>query len=159
MPGMKWIPALLGLAAVRLAAQEPRCNDPTAQVQAACNAAVDAYATFQPLAGIAISGGNPELGAARALGGFGHLFGSIRVNAVKATVPNPDTTQAPISGGVPAVRVRYRPEGYERARRCEHEALALRRGGGFRVRQVFFDGAPALSRYPAHGQASAPEPR
>src|SRR5216117_3732932 len=102
MRGMKWIPALLGLAAVPLAAQEPRCNDPSAQVQAACNAAVDAYATFQPLAGIAISGGNPELGTARALGGFGHFFGSIRVNAVKATVPNPDTTQAPISGGVPA---------------------------------------------------------
>ena len=56
MRGMKWIPALLGLAAVPLAAQEPRCNDPSAQVQAACNAAVDAYATFQPLAGIAISG-------------------------------------------------------------------------------------------------------
>ena len=102
MRGMKWIPALLGLAAVPLAAQEPRCNDPSAQVQAACNAAVDAYATFQPLAGIAISGGNPELGTARALGGFGHFFGSIRVNGVKATVPNPDTTQAPISGGVPA---------------------------------------------------------
>ena len=102
MRGTKWIPALLALVAVPLAAQEPKCNDVNAQVQAACNAAVDAYATFQPLAGIAISGGSPELGTARALGGLGHLFASIRVNAVKATVPNPDTTQAPISGGVPA---------------------------------------------------------
>ena len=102
MRRMNWIPTLLGLAAVPLAAQEPKCNDSNAQVQAACNAAVDAYATFQPLAGIAISGGSPELGTARALGGMGHLFGSIRVNIVKATVPNPDTTQKPISGGVPA---------------------------------------------------------
>jgi len=102
MRGTKWIPALLALGAVPLAAQEPKCNDANAQVQAACNAAGDAYATFQPLAGIAISGGSPELGTARALGGLGHLFASIRVNAVKATVPNPDTTQAPISGGVPA---------------------------------------------------------
>src|SRR5712691_8495696 len=102
MRGRQWIPALLGLAAVPLAAQEPKCNDANAQVQAACNAAVDAYATFQPLAGIAISGGSPELGTARALGGLGHFFGSFRVNVVKATVPNPDTTKAAISGGVPA---------------------------------------------------------
>ena len=102
MRGTTWIPALLGLAAVPLAAQEPMCNDANPQVQAACNAAVDAYTTFQPLAGIAISGGNPELGTARALGGLGHLFGSFRVNVVKATVPNPDTTQKAISGGVPA---------------------------------------------------------
>jgi len=102
MRGTTWIPALLGLAAIPLAAQEPMCNDVNAQVQAACNAAVDAYTTFQPLAGIAISGGNPELGTARALGGLGHLFGSFRVNVVKATVPNPDTTQKAISGGVPA---------------------------------------------------------
>src|SRR5204863_145126 len=89
---MPTLPRLHALVAVPLAAQEPKCNDVNAQVQAACNAAVDAYATFQPLAGIAISGGSPELGTARALGGLGHLFASIRVNAVKATVPNPDTT-------------------------------------------------------------------
>src|SRR5207249_10258965 len=105
MRGTKWIPALLALVAVPLAAQEPKCNDVNAQVQAACNAAVDAYATFQPLAGIAISGGSAELGTARALGGLGHVFASIRVYAVKATVPNPDTTQAPIWGGVRAAVV------------------------------------------------------
>jgi hypothetical protein len=100
----RWMAALLGVAAVSppLAAQEPRCSDPNAQVQAACNAAVDAYVTFQPLAGLAISGGNPELGTARVLGGMGHLFVSVRVNIVKATVPNPDTTRPAISGGIPA---------------------------------------------------------
>src|SRR5712691_1524615 len=85
-----------------LLAAQNECSGVPAQGQTICNRAVDAYATFQPLAGIAISGGNPELGTARALGGFPHLFGSFRVNIVKATVPNPDTTQKAISGGVPA---------------------------------------------------------
>src|SRR2546426_12782474 len=102
MRGTTWIPALLGLAAVPLAAQEPMCNDANAQVQAACNAAVDAYTTFQPLAGIAISGGNPELGTARALGGLGHLFGSFRGNVLKATVPDPENKQKAMSGGAPS---------------------------------------------------------
>ncbi len=85
-----------------LLAAQNECSGVPAQGQTICNRAVDAYKTFQPLGGIAISGGNPELGTARALGGPGHLYISARVNAVKADIPNPDTTQAKISGGVPA---------------------------------------------------------
>src|SRR5712691_1903913 len=85
-----------------LLAAQNECSGVPAQGQTICNRAVDAYKTFQPLGGIAISGGNPELGTARALGGPGHLFVSARVNAVKADIPNPDTTQGKISGGVPA---------------------------------------------------------
>ncbi|MBI1967473.1 MAG: hypothetical protein HYS40_05750 [Gemmatimonadetes bacterium] len=69
---------------------------------AACNTAVDAYKTFQPLAGVATSGGNPVLGTAWTLGGLGHLFVSARVNAVKAVLPNPDTGSASVEGAVPA---------------------------------------------------------
>src|SRR5437773_23875 len=101
MRGMKWIPALLGLAAVPLAAQEPRCNDPSAQVQAACNAAVDAYATFQPLAGIAISGGNPELGTARAMGGIGY---GVRVGVLKGSFPIPSISVSAMRRTLPRVQ-------------------------------------------------------
>jgi hypothetical protein len=91
----------LGVVAAPLAAQN-ECAGVATQAQTICNRAVDAYKTFQPLGGIAISGGNPELGTARGLGGPGHLFVSARVNAVKADLPNPDTTQGRISGGLPA---------------------------------------------------------
>jgi hypothetical protein len=91
----------LSAAAASLAAQN-ECSAVATQAQTTCNRAVDAYKTFQPLGGIAISGGNPVLGTARGLGGPGHLFVSARVNAVKADIPNPDTTRAKLSGGVPA---------------------------------------------------------
>ncbi len=91
----------LSATAGSLAAQT-ECSAVATQAQTICNRAVDAYKTFQPLGGIAISGGDPELGTARGLGGPGHLFVSARVNAVKAAIPNPDTTQAKISGLVPA---------------------------------------------------------
>lgn len=88
----------------RLAGQgQPQCSGLGAvQADSACNRAADAYMTFQPLAGMAMSGGNPVLGTGRALGGLGHFFVSARVNAVKAAVPNPDTTQQAVEGGVPA---------------------------------------------------------
>ena len=91
----------LSAVAGSLAAQS-ECSGVPTPAQTICSRAVDAYKTFQPFGGIAISGGNPELGTARALGGPGHLFVSARVNAVKADIPNPDTTQGKISGGVPA---------------------------------------------------------
>jgi len=73
-------------------------------VQAVCNRAIDALKTFHPAAGIIVSGGNPSLGSARALGGLGHGFLSVRVNAVKVVVPNPDTTSggSTVEGLVPA---------------------------------------------------------
>lgn len=74
------------------------------QVQSVCNRAIDALKTFHPAAGIIVSGGDPSLGSAQALGGIGHFFVSARVNAVKVRAPNPDTTSGPntIDGFVPA---------------------------------------------------------
>ncbi len=101
MQRVGFILTALGVVAAPLAAQN-ECAGMATQSQTICNRAVDAYKTFQPLGGIAISGGNPELGTARGLGGPGHLFVSARVNVVKADIPNPDTTQGKISGGLPA---------------------------------------------------------
>jgi len=52
---------------------------------------VDATKAFHPLAGMIISGGNPVLGTASTLGGFGHVSASLRANAIKASLPNPDS--------------------------------------------------------------------
>lgn len=93
---------IAGLSAVasRVSAQ---CTG-GAQVQDVCNRAIDALKTFHPAAGILVSGGDPSLGTAQALGGFGHFFVSARVNAVKVAAPNPDTTSGAntIHGFVPA---------------------------------------------------------
>ncbi|HXL10834.1 MAG TPA: hypothetical protein VN955_05525, partial [Gemmatimonadales bacterium] len=74
---------------------------------AACNTAVDAIRAFHPLAGMIVSGGNPVLGTATSLGGIGHLTVTARVNAIKASLPNPDSasqSQVPSSfhGAIPA---------------------------------------------------------
>jgi hypothetical protein len=79
--------ALLSLTA-KLTAQ---CTG-NASVQEVCNRAIDALKTFHPAAGIIVSGGNPSVGSARALGGLGHGFLAVRVNALTVVVPNPDTT-------------------------------------------------------------------
>jgi len=54
-----------------------------------------------------VSGGNPVLGTAGSLGGIGHLTVTARVNAIKASLPNPDSasqSQVPSSfhGAIPA---------------------------------------------------------
>src|SRR5437773_3409650 len=84
---------VLALAsAVRgLSAQEPQCQNVNPQAQAACNTMVDATKAFHPLAGMIVSGGNPVLGTAGTLGGFGHVSATLRVNAIKASLPNPDS--------------------------------------------------------------------
>jgi len=89
-----------GAAAAPLHAQ---CTGSPAVV-AVCNRAIDALKTFHPVAGVLISGGDPELGGARAMNGLGHFFVSARVNAVKIAAPNPDTSTGPtsIKGFVPA---------------------------------------------------------
>ncbi len=74
-----------------VAAQEPQCQSVSPQAQAACNTMVDATKAFHPLAGMIVSGGSPMLGTASTLGGFGHISGSFRVNAIKASLPNPDS--------------------------------------------------------------------
>jgi len=98
--------ALVAFAA-SLAAQEPQCAMPDANATAACNTAVDAIRAFHPLAGMIVSGGNPVLGTATSLGGIGHLTVTARVNAIKASLPNPDSasqSQVPSSfhGAIPA---------------------------------------------------------
>jgi hypothetical protein len=82
---------LLTVYALPLAAQEPQCQNLNAQAQAACNTMVDATKAFHPLAGMIVSGGNPVLGTAGTLGGFGHVAATLRVNAIKASLPNPDS--------------------------------------------------------------------
>src|SRR5882672_8177405 len=84
--------AVLALfAPLPLAAQEPQCQSVNPQAQAACNTMVDATKAFHPLAGMIVSGGNPVLGAAGTLGGFGHLSAALRLNASKAPPPSPDS--------------------------------------------------------------------
>lgn len=82
---------LLTAVALPAAAQEPQCQNINAQAQAACNTMVDATKAFHPLAGMIVSGGNPVLGSAGTLGGFGHVSAAFRVNAIKASLPNPDS--------------------------------------------------------------------
>ncbi len=82
---------LLAVVALPLGAQEPQCQNINAQAQAACNTMVDATKAFHPLAGMIVSGGNPVIGTAGTLGGFGHLSATLRVNAIKASLPNPDS--------------------------------------------------------------------
>lgn len=80
------------MALVFLTAQEPQCESgTTTQARAACNTMVDATRAFHPLAGMIVSGGNPVIGTAGSLGGFGHLAATLRVNAIKASLPNPDS--------------------------------------------------------------------
>src|SRR5262245_13375797 len=80
------------LFAAPLQAQYAHCGDPifSPNTMAACQAAVDAARAFQPLAGIAVSGGNATLGANGALGGLGHFAIATRVNGVGASIPDPD---------------------------------------------------------------------
>src|SRR2546430_10094381 len=99
--------ALIALVARSVAAQEPQCSMANASATAACNTAVDAIRAFHPLAGMIVSGGNPVLGTSGSLGGIGHLTITARVNAIKASLPNPDSasqSQVPSSfhGAIPA---------------------------------------------------------
>lgn len=92
-PTLVWLAVL----ASPLAAQEPQCQNANPDAQAACNTMVDATRAFHPLAGMIVSGGNPVLGTAATLSGFGHLSATLRVNAIKASLPNPDSAaQSPV---------------------------------------------------------------
>ncbi len=74
-----------------LAAQDPCQGALTPQTHAACTTMVDATRAFHPLAGMIVSGGNSVLGTAATLGAFGHFSATVRVNAIKASLPNPDS--------------------------------------------------------------------
>ena len=98
-------------AAAPLAAQEPQCDVPLSpDATAACNTAVDGVRAFYPLAGVIVSGGNPELGKAGTLGGFGHFALTVRVNGTQASLPDPTAgNQSPVpssfTGTIPAPTV------------------------------------------------------
>src|SRR2546428_483014 len=99
--------ALIAFVARSIAAQEPQCSMANPSATSACNTAVDAMRAFHPLAGMIVSGGNPVLGTSGSLGGIGHLTVTARVNAITASLPNPDSasqSRAPSSfhGAVPA---------------------------------------------------------
>ena len=87
-PTLVWLAVL----AAPIAAQEPQCQSgSTPSARTACNTMVDATKVFHPLAGLLVSGGNPVLGTAATRGKFGHLSATLRVNAIKASLPNPDS--------------------------------------------------------------------
>ncbi|PYP47397.1 MAG: hypothetical protein DMD50_04065 [Gemmatimonadetes bacterium] len=102
---------LVGVTPALVTAQEPQCNGiPFPGATEACNTAVDAVRAFYPLAGMIVTGGNPVLGTAGSLGGFGHVTLTARVNAIKAALPDPTaatTSPVPSSfhGAVPAPMV------------------------------------------------------
>lgn len=88
------------LLAQPLRAQEPQCQTGTTQAaRAACNTAVDAARIFHPVAGMLVSGGNPVLASGGTLGGLGHLSISGRINAIRVSLPNPDSAA---QGSVPS---------------------------------------------------------
>ena len=82
-----------------LTAQYASCDDPlfSASTRQACQTAVDAARAFQPLAGMVISGGNALLGASGSLGGLGHFAIGTRVNAIGASLPDPNNTSGTIT--------------------------------------------------------------
>jgi hypothetical protein len=84
-----WVVMTAGLLPGPLAAQDPQCNTAFPDATRACNTAVDAIRAFYPLAGMIVSGGNPVIGTAGSLGGVGHLSVTARVNAIKASLPDP----------------------------------------------------------------------
>ena len=91
----------LALAGAPLAAQCTNIINP--QAMSACQHAEDAVKTLHPLVGMIISGGDPVIGSGSTLGGFGHLFVSARVNAVKVALPSTNTADsASATGLVPA---------------------------------------------------------
>lgn len=53
-----------------------------------CDAAIDGARVFHPVAGLLVSGGNPVIGDAGALGGFPHFSISLRASATKVVIPD-----------------------------------------------------------------------
>jgi hypothetical protein len=68
--------------------------------QRVCAAAVDGTRAFHPLVGVLVSGGNPTIGSAATLGGFGHASFTVRANAVNLVLPDVNYTGS--SSTVPA---------------------------------------------------------
>jgi hypothetical protein len=88
---MRAAPLVSGLLLVALAspllAQTPECTGYSGDAQRVCAAAVDGTRAFHPLIGVLVSGGNPTIGSAGALG-LGHASLTLRANAVQVVLPN-----------------------------------------------------------------------
>jgi hypothetical protein len=67
---------------------QSECAGYAANAHRVCAAAVDGTRAFHPVLGILVSGGNPTIGSAGALGGLGHAAVSLRANAVEVVLPD-----------------------------------------------------------------------
>ncbi|MFL5403269.1 MAG: hypothetical protein ACJ8BF_10680 [Gemmatimonadales bacterium] len=79
-----------GLALVAFAspiAAQTECAGYTANAHRVCAAAVDGTRALHPLMGVLISGGNPTIGSAGAMG-LGHAALTLRANAVEVVLPD-----------------------------------------------------------------------
>jgi len=71
-----------------LLAQAPECSAYSGNAQRVCGAAVDGTRAFHPVFGMLVSGGNPTIGSAATLGGFGHASLTVRANAINVVLPD-----------------------------------------------------------------------
>ena len=78
---------LLVASSLPLLAQTPECDGYVSSTRRVCAAAVDGTRAFHPVIGVLISGGNPTIGSAAALGGLGHASVTLRANAVELVLP------------------------------------------------------------------------
>jgi hypothetical protein len=85
-----FLPAGLLLVALTppIFAQTPECSTYSSSAQRVCAAAVDGTRAFHPVVGVLVSGGNPTIGSAAALGGLGHASLALRANAVELVLPD-----------------------------------------------------------------------
>ena len=70
-----------------LLAQTAECSGYAGDAQRVCAAAVDGTRAFHPVIGVLVSGGNPTIGSAAALG-LGHASLTLRANAVQVVLPD-----------------------------------------------------------------------
>jgi hypothetical protein len=88
---MRAAPLVAGLflvaSAVPVLAQTSECAAYVSNARRVCAAAVDGTRAFHPVIGVLISGGNPTIGSAGALGGLGHASLTLRANAVELVLP------------------------------------------------------------------------
>ena len=68
--------------------QTPQCAAYVSNAQRVCAAAVDGTRAFHPVIGVLVSGGNPTIGSAATMGGFGHASFTLRFNAVEVVLPD-----------------------------------------------------------------------
>jgi hypothetical protein len=89
MRAAQLLSGLLALALTSPAlAQNSECSAYVSNARRVCDAAVDGTRAFHPVVGVLVSGGNPTIGSAGALGGVGHASLTLRANAVDIVLPD-----------------------------------------------------------------------